>query len=122
VLFVGVDFQRKGGDLLTAIARRPEFGDVDFHLVTRDFPGEQGKNIFIHSNLPPASGVLMDLFRAADLFVVLTRQDTALISALESMAMGLPVISTPVGGIPDIIVEGSTWYIVPTDDTEILAE
>jgi len=122
VLFIGADYERKGGDLLTAVARRPEFRDVDFHLVTKDFPGEPGKNIFIHTNLPPVSKALMDLYRAADLFVVPTRQDTALISALEAMAMGLPVISTPVGGITDIIVEGSTGYFVPTDDTDTLAD
>jgi glycosyltransferase involved in cell wall biosynthesis len=36
--------------------------------------------------------------------------------------MGLPVISTPVGGITDIIVEGSTGYFVPVDDTGTLAD
>jgi colanic acid/amylovoran biosynthesis glycosyltransferase len=41
---------------------------------------------------------------------------------LEGMAAGLPVIATPVGGIPEIVVEGSTGFLVPTKDPRSLAE
>jgi glycosyltransferase involved in cell wall biosynthesis len=40
---------------------------------------------------------------------------------LEAMAMGLPVVSTPVSGVPEIIEHGRTGWMVPPDDAEALA-
>jgi glycosyltransferase involved in cell wall biosynthesis len=40
---------------------------------------------------------------------------------LEAMAMGLPVVSTPVSGVPEILSEGQTGWMVPPDDPEALA-
>jgi len=34
---------------------------------------------------------------------------------VEAFASGIPVIGTPVGGIPDIVEDGETGYVVPED-------
>jgi glycosyltransferase involved in cell wall biosynthesis len=41
---------------------------------------------------------------------------------LEAMAMGVPVISTPVGGIEEMLVDGSSGLLVPQGDPIALAE
>jgi len=41
---------------------------------------------------------------------------------LEAMAAGLPVISTPFGAIPDMVVEGVTGYMVPPNDVKALVD
>ncbi len=41
---------------------------------------------------------------------------------LEGMAAGKPVIATRVGGVPELVVDGQTGYLVPPDDVPALAE
>lgn len=41
---------------------------------------------------------------------------------LEAMAMGLPVVSTPVSGVPEIVTHGSTGHLVPPDDPDALTD
>jgi glycosyltransferase involved in cell wall biosynthesis len=41
---------------------------------------------------------------------------------LEAMAHGVPVVSTTVAGIPDVVQDGETGYVVPPDDVDALAD
>jgi len=38
------------------------------------------------------------------------------------MAMGLPVITTSVGGLEEVVRQGETGYVVPPGDVELLAD
>jgi colanic acid/amylovoran biosynthesis glycosyltransferase len=40
---------------------------------------------------------------------------------MEAMATGLPVISTPIGGIPEMVVDNETGFLVPPGDRVALA-
>jgi glycosyltransferase involved in cell wall biosynthesis len=122
LLFVGADFQRKGGDLLVTLATRPEFQDVQFNLVTRSYQGPRAANIHVHDQMTTNSAPMLQLYREADLFVLPTRADSHSIASLEAMAMGLPVVTTPTGGIVDVVEEGRTGFLVPRDDLEALVD
>lgn len=122
LLFVGADFARKGGDLLVTLATQPEFADLQFHFVTKAYAGPRTANIHVYDNLTTNSAPMLALYREADFFVLPTRADSHSIASLEAMAMGLPVVATPVGGIVDIIEEEKTGYLVPRDDLAALAD
>jgi glycosyltransferase involved in cell wall biosynthesis len=122
LLFVGADFARKGGDLLVALAGRAEFQDVQFNLVTRSYQGPAAANVRVHHGMTTNSEAMLRLYREADVFVLPTRADSHSIASLEAMAMGLPVVTTPVGGIVDVVEDGTSGFLVPRDGLEALAE
>ena len=58
---------------------------------------------------------------AADIFLNTNRIDNMPVAVIEAGAMGLPVISTNVGGISDLLTHGVTGLLVPSDDAEAMA-
>lgn len=61
-------------------------------------------------------------FQQADIFVLPTYNECFPLVLIEAMKFGLPVISTYEGGIPDIVEDGVTGYLVPPKDVSKLAD
>jgi glycosyltransferase involved in cell wall biosynthesis len=61
-------------------------------------------------------------YSAADLFVLPTLRDNFPNTALESMACGLPIVAFEVGGVPEIVRDGTTGLLVRPGDTEGLVK
>jgi L-malate glycosyltransferase len=55
---------------------------------------------------------------AADIFINTNSIDNTPVAVLEACAMGLPVVSTDVGGVPDLLTEGVTGLLVKDNDVE----
>ncbi len=69
--------------------------------------------VLITEMLPqPEVAAILD---AADVFITPSVYEPLGIVNLEAMALGLPVVGTATGGIPDVIVDGETGYLVPID-------
>lgn len=58
---------------------------------------------------------------AADVFVNSSVLDNQPVSVLEAQAAGLAVVSTPTGGIADLVRDGDTGLLVPTRDPAAMA-
>ena len=63
-----------------------------------------------------------DILRASDVFVLSSRWEGNPMSVMEAMAAGLPVVSTAVGGVPELVREGETGLLVPSEDAGALAQ
>jgi glycosyltransferase involved in cell wall biosynthesis len=64
----------------------------------------------------------IDLLRHADVFVLPSYNEGLPIAILEAMASSLPIISTTVGGIPEIVRDGFNGYLIKPGDIEALAD
>ena len=118
LLFVGGEFERKGGyDLLAAFERLRS--DVELTVVTKSAvpPTER---VTVVDDLAPNDIRLRDLYRASDVFVLPTYGDTFGIAAVEAGACGLPVVTTGLGGMPDIVKDGETGLYAPPRDVDEL--
>ena len=56
-----------------------------------------------------------------DIFINTTDYDNTPITLLEAMALGLPIVSTNVGGVPFLINDGVTGILVEPDDSDQMA-
>ncbi len=64
---------------------------------------------------------ILSFLRNAWIFAISSVRDSAPNSVLEAMSVGLPVVGTKVGGIPEMVEDGRTGIIVPPKDPESLA-
>lgn len=121
VLFLGGDFERKGGDLVLAASRMPEFKDVHFHFVTRSAPQGIPGNATVHTGMQANSQALVDLLRSSDLLVLPTRADCSSVAALECAAVGLPAVIRGLAGIPELVQDGATGILLKHHSVEEVA-
>jgi glycosyltransferase involved in cell wall biosynthesis len=123
ILFVGNDLGRKGGDLLIDAARHlrqdariPEFA---IHLVTSaEVDPEPG--VIVHRGLSANSPELITQYRDADIFCLPTRGDCLPMVLAEAAATGLPLISTDVGAIHEVVVPGRTGELIQSGSLDAL--
>jgi sugar transferase (PEP-CTERM/EpsH1 system associated) len=62
------------------------------------------------------------VMRSFSLFALSSIAEGTPVTMLEAMASGLPVVSTAVGGIPDLVADGASGALVPAGDPQRLAE
>jgi glycosyltransferase involved in cell wall biosynthesis len=125
VLFVGSDWKRKGvHDILKACklsVRKHE--QIRFIIAGEDKTfnmKEEIKKNGIEQNLILAGNILGkkkdSFFLKSSVFILPSYNENLPITILEAMSYGIPVISTNVGGIPEIITPGYNGYIIKPGD------
>ncbi len=125
LLFVGVDWERKNGDMvlrafarLRAVHPRATLDVVGDHP-TLDLPGVTGHGFLARENRD-AQRKLDALYACATAFVLPSRYDPAGIAYLEAASAGLPVITTTEGGAQEML--GDAAIAVHPDDEDGLTD
>ena len=112
--------------LLRALARLP----ADVHAVligegaSRAALEDLARELQIESRVHFAGQLLEpgNLHQFFDASVLCSHSEGFPNSVLEALAVGCPVVATPVGGVPEVIEDRQTGLLVPVDDSASLAE
>ena len=136
ILFVGRHIERKGICYLIEAAKhlpRDQFeirivgvGDLTEELKKQAaVTAPKSAEIIFTGKLSPEA--LAGEYRTANVFtlpaIVDSKGDTEGLGVvlIEAMELGLPVVASNVGGIPDVVVDGVSGILVPEKDPEALA-
>lgn len=134
ILYVGRLYSRKG--LPTLLRAAPlilrKFRNVKFVISGKGFRNEEdrfkafanhlkvGKNFLFIGYFPDEK--LPKLYQAADIFVLPSIYENMPFALLEAMATALPVVTTNVGGIPEVINNGNNGLLFNPLDFHGLAD
>ncbi|MFO7546974.1 MAG: glycosyltransferase [Trueperaceae bacterium] len=121
ILFVGMDWERKGGpDLLAAFRRvRDRHPDATLTLVG-EAPEMSEPGVRVLGRL--GSERLDRLYAEAAVFALPTLREPFGIVFVEAMERGLPIVATTVGALPDMVEDGVNGYLVEPGDVDALAD
>lgn len=125
--FIGLYPERKGLPTIAEAVRllRGAGYDIRLHVIGRCPPAIARQDSVTHFGLIDKS-VDMDRFTEiignVDVGCMLSRAEMAGVALLEFLRMGVPVIATDVGGIPDIIELGAGHLVPPAISSNELAQ
>lgn len=83
--------------------------------------GLEAKGIEVHQRQVPSLADMPILYGALDLYLCTSRVEGGPVPVLEAMACGRPVVSTPVGHVPEVISHEENGLLIPLDDPEAAA-
>lgn len=134
--YVGNLIRRKGADVLArAFIKFIRDHRIHAHLLIAgaDVGQENGQYVAAFKQDVADAGIrhlvhflgfrhdVPDLLASADMFVMPSRMESFGLSIVEAMAAALPVIATATGSIPEVVEDGISGVLVPSDDAETLA-
>ncbi len=77
--------------------------------------------LFDHARLLGNQEHVAQIIREAAVFVLPSRTESFGLAALEALASGVPVVATRVGGLPEVVRDGDSGYLVPLGDVAAMA-
>jgi len=112
LLFVGIDWYRKGGDkALLVTARLNQIGlDAELHVVGCKPPAPLPVFVKTYGYLSKSNrehnDLLSRLFKTSDFFILPSKAECAAVVVAEANSFGLPALTTNVGGMGTVVRDG----------------
>ena len=121
ILFVGVDWERKGGPMLAQAFKSVLMVHPDAKLIVVGCQPEiDSKGVEIVGRVPKEQ--VGQYYQKATIFCMPSYLEPSAAALAEAAAHGLPVISTDIGGTPDRVIHGETGYLIQPGDKEALTK
>ena len=123
LLFLGVDWKRKGGSIAVETARLLNDRGLKTELIVAGcrVPGEKPSFVkelgHISKRTPQGRRQLSELLRTSNFLILLTRAECAGIVFSEASAFGLPIITSDTGGIATYVRQGVNGIRIPLTAT-----
>ncbi len=114
VIRIFSEVKKKVESKLILIGDGPERGDCE--RLSREL------GIFEDIKFMGKQDALVELLSVSDIFLIPSQSESFGLSALEAMSCGVPVISSSVGGLPELNLHGETGYIAEIGDVERMAK
>lgn len=136
ILYLGHIGKDKGSfDLIDAVQLLANYDLPAYELFLAGdvLPGIEKADVSLYINNNALSGTIKllpavygfekrALFQNCDIFVYPSHHEGMPLAVMEAMASGLPVVGTTVGGIPDLIVNSQTGFLISPMSIMALAE
>jgi glycosyltransferase involved in cell wall biosynthesis len=120
LLFIGADWDRKGGPVVLDIKRHLDSRGIHCELLLvgncpKDIPNENGVHVFGRLNKSDEKQLeeMCRLYELAHFFVLPTSAEAYGIVFSEAQAFGCPSLTYAVGGTPTAVLDGITGYTLP---------
>jgi starch synthase len=127
ILFVGMDWNQKGGPLLLDAFRlvRKEIPDARLVIVGCSPPVvDEGVEVVgrLSRKVPAEEQRLCELYAGASCFSILPVFDAFPNVLLEAGFFGVPVVATREGSRPEVVIDGETGLLAPARDPRAIAD
>lgn len=122
IIFIGVDWERKGGTIVLETIEKLDTKGYDVQLtVVGCVPPKKHPKMtvmpFLNKNIEHDMSIFNELLKISHLLFLPTRADCTPIVFCEANAFGIPVISTDTGGVSSIIENDVNGYLLPMSAT-----
>ncbi len=125
LIWVGVDWLRKGGDIAVAVAKELNDSGLKTELTIVGCEPVMQKPLpqyikavgYIDTATPQGLETMSTLYRTSHFLILPTRADCEPNVLREANAFGVPSIATDIGGIRTVIQDGVNGFLVPANAT-----
>ena len=126
ILFVGRDFARKGGDVMLKA-----FASIDAPGCRLNYVGRaegralrvvEGDRRISYFERPSNKTLAEEIWPYADILALPTRADAFAMTVAEAMSRGIPVVSSSIPPIAEVVEDGESGYLAPVGDVAGFAE
>ena len=121
LLFMGKDWERKGGNIILSAFEHIRAAGIDAQLTIvgcNPFSGNPPKDVTVYENLkksePKQFELYNKLFSEASLFVLPTRAEAYGLVFAEAAAFATPAVAPTTGGVPSVVDDGKSGVLLPS--------